>query len=180
MKKNLFKVFVLSLFVFAGIFISCGSEAVLRVGVCAGPYGDMFVEAIQPELEKKGYKIKIVEFSDYVQPNIALAEKEIDVNVFQHSTYLKKFSKDHGLDLQYLTEIPTAAMGIFSEKYKTISELPEGSVIAIPNDDTNLSRALRVLAQTGAVELNPEVDPSKASVKDVSVNPKNVSDIIEL
>lgn len=167
---------------FAGILLfnsalllsSCGNDSsALRVGVCAGPYGDMFVEAIQPELEKKGYKIKIVEFSDYVQPNNALAEKEIDVNVFQHSTYLKKFSKDHGLELSYLTEIPTAAMGIFSDKYKNINDLPSGSVIAIPNDDTNLSRALRVLTQTGVIGLNPKIDASKAGVKDVSVNPKN-------
>lgn len=159
----------------SGLFVSCGKSSgnVLRVGVCAGPYGDMFVDAIQPELEKKGYKIKIVEFSDYVQPNNALAEKEIDVNVFQHSTYLKKFSTDHNLKLSYLTEIPTAAMGIFSDKYESISKLPEGSVIAIPNDDTNLSRALRVLAQTGAVQLNPKIDASKATVKDIAVNNKH-------
>ena len=159
----------------SGLFVSCGKSSgnLLRVGVCAGPYGDMFVDAIQPELEKKGYKIKIVEFSDYVQPNNALAEKEIDVNVFQHSTYLKKFSTDHNLKLSYLTEIPTAAMGIFSDKYESISKLPEGSVIAIPNDDTNLSRALRVLAQTGAVQLNPKIDASKATVKDIAVNNKH-------
>lgn len=174
MKKIFTKVLGLSLIFTAGLFVSCGKkETALRVGVCAGPYGDMFVEAIQPELEKKGYKIQIVEFSDYVQPNNALAENEIDVNVFQHSTYLKKFSTDHGLKLSYLTEIPTAAMGIFSENYKTISDLPEGSIIAIPNDDTNLSRALRVLAQTGAIELDKNIDASKAGVKDVAVNPKN-------
>ena len=66
-------------------------------------------------------------------------------------------------------------MGIFSDKVKSISELPEGSVIAIPNDDTNLSRALRVLAQTGTVELDPSIDASKAGVKDVAVNPKRFS-----
>ena len=175
MKKNFFIGLVLTLTFSAGLLVSCGSESALRVGVCAGPYGDMFVEAVQPEPEKKGYRIQIVEFSDYVQPNNALAEKEIDVNVFQHSTYLKKFSADHGLELSYLTEIPTAAMGIFSDKVKSISELPEGSVIAIPNDDTNLSRALRVLAQTGAVELDPSIDASKAGVKDVAVNPKRFS-----
>lgn len=147
----------------------------IRVGVCAGPYGDMFVEAIQPELEKKGYKIKIVEFSDYVQPNNALAEKEIDVNAFQHSIYLKKFSGDHGLDLSLVTEIPTAAMGIFAEKFNSIEEIANGSVIAIPNDDTNLSRALRVLAQTGVIGLNPDIDAAKATEKDVAVNPKNLS-----
>lgn len=171
MKKSITKIFgllVLSL----GLFFSCTEESALKVGVCAGPYGDMFVEAIKPELEKKGYKVQIVEFSDYVQPNNALAEKEIDVNVFQHSTYLKKFSSDHSLALSYLTEIPTAAMGIFSDSSDSIGNLPEGAVIAIPNDDTNLSRALRVLAQTGAVKINPAIDASKAKVSDISFNPK--------
>ncbi|MBB5219930.1 D-methionine transport system substrate-binding protein [Treponema rectale] len=157
----------------AAALVSCKKEDALKVGVCAGPYGDMFVEAIQPQLEKKGYKVKIIEFSDYVQPNNALAEKDIDVNMFQHSTYLKKFSADHKLELSYLTEIPTAAMGIFADKYKSVDSLPAGSVIAIPNDDTNLSRALRVLAQTGAVTIDPSADPSKATVKDLSENPKH-------
>lgn len=172
MKKSFFKFLVLSVFAFTALLTSCKEEESLKVGVCAGPYGDMVLEAIKPELEKKGYKVQIVEFSDYVQPNNALAEKEIDVNVFQHSTYLKKFSADHGLDLSYLTEIPTAAMGIFSDFSDSIESLPQGAVIAIPNDDTNLSRALRVLAQTGAVEINPEIDASKAKVSDISVNPK--------
>ena len=157
------------------LFASCGAKKAeaIRVGVCAGPYGDMFVEAIQPSLEKQGYKVQITEFSDYVQPNIALAENEIDVNMFQHSTYLKKFSKDHSLDLVYLTEIPTAAMGIFAEKASSIKDLPNNAVIAIPNDDTNLSRALRVLAQTGEIAINSDIDASKATAKDVGYNPKN-------
>lgn len=146
----------------------------IKVGVCAGPYGDMFKEAIQPSLEKLGYKIEIIEFSDYVQPNNALAEKEIDVNMFQHSTYLKKFSTEHKLDLSYITEIPTAAMGVFSSKYKSIDKLPKGAKIAIPNDDTNLSRALRVLVQTGVIKLNPDVNPAEAKVKDISENPKRL------
>ena len=152
-----------------------GSKSTIRVGVCAGPYGDMFKEAIEPKLEEKGYKIEITEFSDYVQPNNALAENEIDVNMFQHSTYLKKFSDEHGLELKYITEIPTAAMGIFSNQYSKIDEAKEGSTVAIPNDDTNLSRALRVLEQTGAITLNPEVDPSKVTVNDIIENPKAFS-----
>ncbi|HEX3027734.1 MAG TPA: MetQ/NlpA family ABC transporter substrate-binding protein, partial [Clostridia bacterium] len=149
-------------------------ENTIRVGVCAGPYGDMFKEAIQPALEKKGYKIEITEFSDYVQPNNALAENEIDVNMFQHSTYLKKFSEEHSLELSYITEIPTAAMGVFSNNYKTIEDAAEGATVAIPNDDTNLSRALRVLAQTGIITINPDIDASKATVADISDNPKNL------
>ena len=72
------------------------------------------VEDLDKALEEKGYKVEITEFSDYVQPNNALADKEIDVSMFQHSTYLKKFSEQHGLDLTYISEIPTAGMAIFS------------------------------------------------------------------
>jgi len=170
------------LVIISALFAGCSGNSddkndtsVIRVGVCAGPYGDMFKEAIQPSLEKKGYKVEITEFSDYVQPNNALAENEIDVNMFQHSTYLKKFCEEHSLELTYITEIPTASMGVFSEKYKSFDEAENGSTVAIPNDDTNLSRALRVLAQTGIITLDPDVDASKASVNDISENPKNLS-----
>lgn len=155
----------------------CGSktdENTIRVGVCAGPYGDMFTEAIEPALEKQGYSVEITEFSDYVQPNNALAENEIDVNMFQHSTYLAQFSEEHSLDLTYITEIPTAAMGVFSNKYTSLEEAADGATVAIPNDDTNLSRALRVLAQTGIIVIDPAIDPATATVDDISENPKNL------
>lgn len=170
---------VLAAVIGAAVFTGCGKSGdenkLIRVGVCAGPYGDMFKEAIQPSLEEKGYTVEITEFSDYVQPNNALADNDIDVNMFQHSTYLKKFSEEHGLELSYLTEIPTAAMGVFSEKYKSLDEAADGAAAAIPNDDTNLSRALRVLAQTGIITIDPSIDPSKATVNDISENPKNLT-----
>lgn len=147
----------------------------IKVGVCAGPYGDMFEEAIKPSLEEKGYKVEMVEFSDYVQPNNALADKEIDVNMFQHSTYLKNFSSQHGLDLTYITEIPTAGMAIFLDSAESIEALPQGGKVAIPNDDTNLSRALRVLAQTGVITLDPEVDPATVTPENIIENKKDLT-----
>lgn len=162
-------------------FTGCSSKTAdadtkkaLKVGVCAGPYGDMFTEAIQPSLEAKGYAVEIIEFSDYVQPDKALAAGEIDVNMFQHSTYLKNFSKENSLDLTAITEIPTAGMGIFSEKYKSIDAIEDGAVVAIPNDPTNLSRAIRVLAQTNIITIDPAVDPTKATQYTLSSNPKNL------
>lgn len=147
---------------------------VLKVGVCAGPYGDMFTEAIQPSLEEKGYTVKIVEFSDYVQPNKALAAGEIDLNLFQHSTYLTNFAKENSLNLTFIKEVPTAAMGIFSAKYKTINDIENGATVAIPNDTTNLSRAIRVLAQTNIITIDPAVDPKTATQNTLSSNPKNL------
>lgn len=149
-------------------------EKTIKVGFCPGPYSDLFKEAIQPSLEKKGYKIEIVEFSDYVQPNKALAAGEIDVNIFQHSIYLKKFSEDNKLDLTYIAEIPTAGMGVFSNKIKSLDDIPEGATVAIPNDETNLARAIRVLQQAGLVKIKEGVDPAKATQNDLSENKKNL------
>ncbi len=163
----------------AVLLTGCGKsdktdENLIRVGVCAGPYGDMFNEAIKPALEEKGYKIEMTEFSDYVQPNMSLADNEIDVNMFQHSTYLKKFCEEHSLELEYISEIPTASMGIFSDKYDSIDDVSDGGEVAVPNDDTNYARALRVLEQTGLITLNPEIDASLATVDDIVENPKNL------
>lgn len=152
---------------------SSSEDKHIKVGVCAGPYGDMFKDCIQPTLEKQGYSVEIIEFSSIVEPNTALDEGELTVNVFQHSIYLNKFNEDHGTHLTYCTEIPTAGMGMFSDKFKTLDDLPDKSVIAIPNDVTNTARALRVLAQTGRITLNPDVDQAGVTVKDITQNPHN-------
>ena len=144
----------------------------ITVGVCAGPYGDMFEDCIQPSLEELGYEVEIIEISDIVTPNTAVDEGEITLNVFQHSIYLNNFNKEHNTHLTYVTEIPTAGMGTFSDKYKTLDELPDGATIAIPNDVTNTARALRVLAQTGLIELDQSVEQATVTVDDVTSNPK--------
>lgn len=147
----------------------------LKVGVCAGPYEDLFREAIEPSLIEKGYTVEYVQFSDYVQPNKALAEGEINVNIFQHSIYLKNFSEEHGLDLVYITEVPTAGMGVFAEKITSIDEVPDKAQVAIPNDVTNLARAIRVLEQAGLVTIDPDVNPAEATQYTLSENPKNLT-----
>ncbi len=144
----------------------------VTVGVCAGPYGDMFEDCIQPSLEKLGYEVEIIEISDIVTPNTAVDEGEITINVFQHSIYLNNFNKEHGTHLTYVTEIPTAGMGTFSDKYDSLDELPDKAVIAIPNDVTNTARALRVLAQTGLIELDQNVEQATVTVDDIISNPK--------
>jgi D-methionine transport system substrate-binding protein len=143
-------------------------------GVAPGPYGDMAKLAIQPELEKKGYTVKLIEFSDYVQPNLALGNGEVNVNMFQHSVYLENFAKEHKLELSRVISIPTASMGIFSKRYKSLSELPEGAVVTLPNDVPNLARALRFLVQENIITLKPDIDLTKASEKDIAENPKKL------
>lgn len=146
----------------------------LRVGFCPGPYSDMWKTAIAPQLEAKGYEFKYIEFSDYVQPNNALANKEIDVNLFQHSTYLKNFSTEHNLDLSIVTEVPTAGMGIWSNTFKSLDEVTDGATVTIPNDETNQARGLRVLEAAGLITLKENTDKSKAIPDDIDQNPHHL------
>lgn len=146
----------------------------LKVGFCPGPYSDMWKTAIAPQLEEKGYLFEYVEFSDYVQPNNALANKEIDVNLFQHSTYLKNFSTQHNLQLSLVTEVPTAGMGIWSNTVTSLENVPDGATVTIPNDETNQARGLRVLEAAGLITLKEGVDKSKAIPDDIEKNPHNL------
>ncbi|WP_339059897.1 MetQ/NlpA family ABC transporter substrate-binding protein [Tepidibacillus marianensis] len=146
----------------------------LKIGATAGPYSDMVSKAIKPILEKQGYKVEVVEFSDYVQPNLALANKSIDANLFQHRVYLEKFAADKKLELSPVIIVPTAPMGIYSSKYKSLDEIQEGSTIAIANDPTNLARTLFMLEDAGLIKIKENVDPTKASEKDIVDNPKNL------
>jgi D-methionine transport system substrate-binding protein len=144
------------------------------IGTSAGPYADQIKLGIKPILEKQGYKVKLVEFNDYIQPNFALAEGSLDANVFQHIIYLKKFSADHKLALTDLVKIPTAPIAIYSQKHKTLNDVKEGSTVALPNDPTNQARALVLLDQLGWIKLKDKVDPLRASEKDVAANVKKI------
>ena len=118
MKKTI-KIFVtilLAIITFIGA--NAQSTKTLTFGFAPGPYVDLFKSGIKPGLEKKGYVINIKEFTDWVTPNTALANKEIDVNIFQHTRYLNKFSTDKGLKLSGILTIPTASFGIYSKTLK--------------------------------------------------------------
>ena len=147
----------------------------LIIGVAPGPYGDLVKQAIAPSLAQKGYTIEVKEFSDYVQPNLALSNKAIHANLFQHPIYLTKFSADKGLKLSSLISVPTAGVGIYSKKYKSLSEIKEGATVTVPNDPTNLARALSYLQTRGLIKIKAELDATKASEKDIVENPKNLN-----
>ena len=151
-----------------------GNTNNLIVGVCPGPYGDMVKDIIAPLLEKKGYTIEVKEFSDYIQPDQALNNGEIQANLMQHTEYLNKFSKDNNLELSAVKTVPTLGMGMFSNKYTSIDELPDGAKIGVPNDASNLARALSVLSANNIIKLKDDVDATKASKLDIAENPKNI------
>lgn len=143
----------------------------LTIGATAGPNYDQVKLGIKPILEKKGYTIKLVEFNDYVQPNLALAQGSLDANVFQHVIYLKKFSADKGLNLADVVKVPVAPMGLYAKKLKSLNELKGGERVTLPNDPSNLARALHFLEQNGLLKVKPGIDPLKATEKDVADNP---------
>ncbi|HEX7866970.1 MAG TPA: MetQ/NlpA family ABC transporter substrate-binding protein [Variovorax sp.] len=146
----------------------------LVIGGTAGSNTDQLKAGIVPILEKKGYKVKLVEFNDYVQPNLALAQGSLDANFFQHQVYLKKFAADQKLDLAELVQGPIAPMGVYSTKRKTLADVKEGDRVTLPNDPSNLARALVLLEQNKLITIKAGVDPIRASEKDVAENPKKL------
>jgi D-methionine transport system substrate-binding protein len=161
-----------TLFVFAvPVHAADPDKPEIRFGATAGPYSDQIRYGIKPVLEKQGYKVTIVEFTDYVQPNLALADGVLDANAFQHEVYLHKFADDHSLKLSELVKVPTAPIGIYSHKHKSLNEVKEGATVSLPNDATNQARAIILLQQLGWVTLKPGVDPVKSSERDIAGNP---------
>ena len=147
-------------------------KIILKVGATPVPHAEI-LKVVQPLLAKDGIELKIVEFTDYVRPNVALAEKELDANFFQHIPYLKQFAADRKLDLTYTVSVHLEPMGVYSKKIKSLNELPSGAQVAIPNDPTNGGRALTLLAQAGLIKLKEGVG-IKATVKDVTENAKKL------
>lgn len=159
---------------------ACGTTSaseekkVITIGATAGPYSDQLREGIIPILEKDGYKVSIVEFNDYIQPNIALDEGEIDANLFQNRIYLGQFNKDHNMDLVASYAVPTAPIALYSEKHHTLDDLKEGMTVATPNDPTNLARSLNMLEDFGLIKVNEDADPTVVSEKDIVENKLNL------
>ncbi|MEG0078312.1 MetQ/NlpA family ABC transporter substrate-binding protein [Enterococcus sp.] len=149
-----------------------GKEVV--VGVAPGPYGDMVTAVISPLTEKEGYKLTTKLFNDYVQPNKALASKQIDANLFQHTAYLEKFSADNNLDLTAIGTVPTLGMGIYSKKITRLADVKDGATVAIANDASNLARTLQLLEANNLVTIKTDIDETKATVDDIAQNPKNL------
>ena len=151
---------------------SSDKKVVLKVGATPVPHAEILNE-IKPLLAKDGIDLQIIEFTDYVKPNLSLNDKEIDANFFQHEPYLKKFAADRKLDLVNLVAVHIEPMGVYSKKLKDIKSVPDGAKVAIPNDPTNGGRALNILAKAGLIKLKEGVGIS-ATVGDIVENPKNL------
>ncbi|WP_027013836.1 MetQ/NlpA family ABC transporter substrate-binding protein [Comamonas composti] len=147
-----------------------GGKKSLLIGATAGSNYDLLQKGIVPQLQKKGYKVKLVEFNDYVQPNLALSDGSLDANFFQHRAYFDQFTADRKLALAAIVQGPVAPMGIYSKKHKTLTGVKTGAKVALPNDPSNLARALLVLEQAGLVKVRPGVNPARISELDLAEN----------
>ncbi|MGO4406536.1 MetQ/NlpA family ABC transporter substrate-binding protein [Bosea sp. RAF48] len=150
---------------------------VIRIGATPGPHAEI-LEKVKPLAAQKGLDLKITEFSDYVVPNQALDAGELEANSFQHEPYLDNQVKDRGYKIVKAGLTVNFPIGIYSSKYKSWAEIPDGATIAIPNDPTNGGRVLLLLQDKGVIKLKDGVG-FKPTVADITANPKKFK-IIEL
>ena len=149
----------------------------LKVGVTAGPHAQI-LDVVKKVAERDGLKLQVIEFNDYVQPNAALANGDLDINSYQHQPYLDTTVKDRGYKLVSIAQTVTFPIGLYSKKVKTLDQIPSGGRIAIPNDPTNGGRALLLLEGKGLIKLKPDAG-LKATPIDIVDNPKKLK-IVEL
>lgn len=147
-----------------------GSVISLKIGVSPVPHADI-IRFVQENLAADaGLELSIVEFTDYVQPNLALNDGQIDANFFQHVPYMEDFGKEHKIDLAAVASVHIEPLGIYSRKVKALSEVPAKALVTIPNDSTNSGRALRLLEANGLIKLKADAGVS-ATVQDIIENP---------
>jgi D-methionine transport system substrate-binding protein len=156
---------------------SMAQDKPLKVGVTAGPHAQIF-EVVKKVAERDGLKIQLVEFSDYVQPNAALAAGDIDLNSYQHLPYMQQQMKDRGYKFVSIANTMTFPIGIYSQKLKSLKDIPNGGRIGVPNDPTNGGRALLLLQSLGLLKLRADAG-LKATPLDIAENPKKLK-IVEL
>ncbi len=149
----------------------------LKIGASPTPHAEI-LGAAKEELAAKGVNLEIVEFTDYVQPNLALDTEDLDANYFQHGPYLETFNTEHETDLVSIGTVHFEPMAIYAGTVTDLSAIPEGTKVGIPNDGTNGGRALLLLEANGLIKLNPEAGIS-ATKLDVVENPLNL-EIIDM
>lgn len=179
MKKAFSLVLAALLTVFALTGCSNGSsgagdaqKTVIKVGASPSPHAEI-LEQVVDAMAEKGYTLQIVEYTDYVQPNLALESGDLDANYFQHKPYLEDFNDKNGTHLVPVANIHYEPYGLYAGKTKSLDELPDGATIAVPNDASNEARALLLLEATGLIKLKPDAG-LLATVMDITENPKNL------
>ena len=142
----------------------------ITIGVTPFPHKDIML-VVKDLLAKEGYDLVIKEFTDYVQPNMALADGDLDANFFQHIPYLENMNKEKDLKLTWVAKVHIEPLGLYSHKIKSLDELKDGDTISVPNDPTNCARALRLLEDNGLIKIK---EGELVTAKDITDNPKNL------
>lgn len=148
-----------------------GDDKTILVGATANPHAEILNKVVKPLLEKDGYTLNVKVFNDYVLPNTALNDNSLDANYFQHEPYLKEFNSKNKTDLTYTVKVHLEPMGGYSKKIKKIAELKDNAIVGVPNDPTNESRALQLLAKEGLIKV---ADKELLTKNDITENKKNL------
>lgn len=149
-----------------------GGDKTIKVGASPTPHAEI-LNAVKDELAKDGYTLEVVEYNDYIQPNTALEDGQLDANYFQHVTYLNDFNEENGTHLVDAADIHFEPFGLYGGKTASLDALPDGATVAVPNDTTNEARALLLLQQEGLIKLKDGAGLN-ATVVDIVENPKNL------
>ena len=152
--------------------ISANAAETLSIAATAVPHAEI-LEFVKPTLAKEGVDLKVKVFTDYIQPNVQVAEKRLDANFFQHQPYLDEFNKGKGTNLVSIAGVHLEPLGAYSSKYKKLDEIPSGANVVIPNDATNGGRALLLLQKAGLITLKDKAN-ILSTPKDIAENPKNL------
>ncbi|MHA6198186.1 MetQ/NlpA family ABC transporter substrate-binding protein [Pseudomonas wadenswilerensis] len=152
--------------------ISANAAEVLSVAATAVPHAEI-LEFVKPTLAKEGVDLKVKVFTDYIQPNVQVAEGRLDANFFQHQPYLDEFNKGKGTNLVSVAGVHIEPLGAYSTKFKKLDEIPSGANVVIPNDATNGGRALLLLQKAGLIKLKDAAN-ILSTPKDIAENPKNL------
>lgn len=152
---------------------SSSEDKTITIAAVPTPHAEILTEVVKPALEKDGYTLEVKEFTDYVQPNTVVEQEEVDANYFQHKPYLDNFNENNGTHLVDVTGVHFEPFGLYSTKYTSLDEVPDGAIVAVPNDATNEARVLLLLQDEGLIKLADGADIT-ATPKDIVENPKNL------
>lgn len=167
----------------AAALSACGEdkEKTITVAASVTPHAEILTEVVKPILKEQGYTLKVVEFQDYVQPNLVVEQGGADANYFQHNLYLEDFNATRGTHLVAAAQVHYEPFGVYRGSFtgSSLRDLPNGAKVGIPNDGTNEARALKLLEREGLITLREGTTSSTVTVLDITSNPKNL-DIEEL
>lgn len=151
----------------------------ISMGVSPGPYNDLFNDAVKPELEAEGYKVKLVNFPHLLESDVALSDGSIDLTVAQHTAFMDVFNQQRKANLKPVVHVPSVPAAIFSNKHQSLDQVFSGAKVGIPQDASNAARAYNLLEKAGWIKLKKGINPIVANQNDIEKNIAGVN-IIEM